>query len=249
MKECFSSPAKYSASVPDPVGYAELRAYISHLCKAPDPNPAYRKSIFIKKEREVSGFISGIDGLKFRTGEKLPYSVFPLTVQVLNNSFTRGFLGVSFTVKQNGLSFIWSEADGDTTVPVGFGEYKYFTFGSGDRAFYAATSGVFIINEDGKLLLKVRLDLLEEPSSIIFKFIFSDDYLTLYCEEIPGSEFAKGAVIDFGKEFIGNSKMLALFTEKLDMEYMYYKLEHRLSPKIILKKQQAQIIKEANGGK
>jgi hypothetical protein len=90
----------------------------------------------------------------------------------------------------------------------------------------------FAENEDGVPVLIVRADFTETPFSRIFKFFFDGGKMTLRAEEAPGAEFIIKTAGDFIEEALAGT-VVSRLAEKMDIGYVFYKIEKVLAPRIV----------------
>lgn len=162
------------------------------------------------------------------------FGLMPTILQITQNNYTKGTKSVDFRLNKDEctIDIIFEEADETYVLHAGLlhGEKTVLSF-HGEK-FTVCAFARFAENEDGIPVLIVRADFTETPFSRIFKFFFEDGKMTLHAEEAPGAEFIVKTAGDFIEEALAGT-VVSLIADKVDIGYVFYKIEKVLSPRII----------------
>jgi CubicO group peptidase (beta-lactamase class C family) len=161
------------------------------------------------------------------------FGLMPTILQVTQNNYTKGTKSVSLHLDRENcaVEMTFEEKDETHVLRAGLlkGEKNELSFHGED--FSVCAFARLAENEDGVPVLIVRADFTETPFSRIFKLFFEDDGMTMCTEETPGAEFIVKTAGDFLTEAM-QSTVVSFIAEKLDVGYVFYKIEKVLSPKI-----------------
>ena len=162
------------------------------------------------------------------------FGLMPTILQITQNNYTKGTKSIDFKLDREAcaLDIIFEEADETHVLRAGFtrGEKTELSF-HGEK-FAVCAFARFAENEDGVPVLIVRADFTETPFSRIFKFFFEGGKMTLRAEEAPGAEFIIKTAGDFIEEALAGT-VVSRLAEKMDIGYVFYKIEKVLAPKIV----------------
>ena len=162
------------------------------------------------------------------------FGLMPTILQITQNNYTKGTKSVDFKLNKDACSvdIVFEEADETHVLRAGLlqGEKTELSF-HGEK-FAVCSFARFAENEDGVPVLIVRADFTETPFSRIFKFFFEEGKMTLRAEEEPGAEFIVKTAGDFIEEALAGT-VVSRIAEKMDMGYIFYKIEKVLAPKIL----------------
>ncbi|MCQ2431568.1 MAG: beta-lactamase family protein [Clostridia bacterium] len=166
----------------------------------------------------------------------------PVVLQVIHHNYTKGFTSLSFDRRTDGdgnetLVMAYHEEDGVYEFPIGVRTYPapqtrlYFH----GEPFLVAADGRFAKDEDGNDVFCVRCDFLETPCSRIMKLFFHRDGSIVFREEeLPGAHLAVRAVLNI-KEEASAQPLLGMAMDKIDNDYLAYRIRRTLAPELILK--------------
>ena len=157
----------------------------------------------------------------------------PTILQITQNNYTKGTKGIDLALDRDAcaVEITFREADETYVLRAGLlhGEKTELAF-RGEK-FAVCAFARLAENEDGVPVLVVRVDFTETPFSRIFKFFFEGSRMMLHAEEAPGAEFIVKTAGDFIEEAISGTPV-SLIADKIDMGYIFYKIEKVLSPRI-----------------
>lgn len=161
------------------------------------------------------------------------FGLMPTILQITQNNYTKGTKRIAFELDKDAcaVKVTFEEEDETHVWRAGLlhGEKTELSF-HGER-FNVCAFARLAENEDGVPVLVVRADFTETPFSRIFKFFFENGKMTLLAEEEPGADFIVKTAGDFIEEALAGT-VVSRIAEKMDMGYIFYKIEKVLSPKI-----------------
>ena len=94
-------------------------------------------------------------------------------------------------------------------------------------------SGCFAKNEDGRTVLKMRVDFLETPCSLILKMVYHNGYYEVYQKEIPGKSFVLDKIMHI-KRGIDETPIIGGMTKNAPDDVIEYQVERMLEFKFKL---------------
>jgi hypothetical protein len=162
------------------------------------------------------------------------FGLMPTILQITQNNYTKGMKSIDFRLDKEAcaVEITFTEADEAYVLRAGLlrGEKTEISF-RGEK-FSVCSFARLAENEDGVPVLIVRADFTETPFSRVFKFFFKSDRMVCRAKEEPGTEFIVKTAGDFLAEAFSGT-VVSRLAEKIDMDYIAYKIEKVLSPKII----------------
>lgn len=233
---CYPAPEDPRASaraalpaVPKASLLSRLRAFLLQK-KAP---PVSATSAAPEYPAELSEILSA----HFETQEKNAIGFFPLTMQVVQNSYTEGTVSVAFS-ERNGTFFLtYGENNASFELPVGFESAKETELNICGDIFRVRTRGVVHRDLRGRLVLETRTDFLELPSSRFLRVTFGFSSLLLEAAELPGKDTVL-ATLRTQADGLSEcrSKLIASLAGRLDGEAFRRKCHELFHPQLTLKK-------------
>ena len=161
------------------------------------------------------------------------FGLMPAILQLTQNNFTKGIKKISFALEEaaESIKITFEEEDETHVFRAGLlcGERTELSFRGEEFAVCAFAR--LARNEDGVPVLVVRIDFTETPCSRILKFFFEGGKMICRAEEAPGAAFIVRSAGDMLAEVLAGTVMERI-AEKLDMGYVYYKLEKIFSQEI-----------------
>ncbi|MGM9631789.1 MAG: serine hydrolase domain-containing protein [Eubacteriales bacterium] len=148
----------------------------------------------------------------------------PLVWQVVENNYSQGFKSLSFEISDGKFYVIYAQNDEKYRFELGFGEPKYDNIYIHNTPFYIGATGCFAENDDGKLVLKIRIDFLETPCSLILKLIYHNGYFEVHQKEIPGKPFVLEKILSI-KHGIAQAPVIGGVTNLAPDDVIEYQVE------------------------
>jgi len=218
----YTPPAKLSEGR---AAFRKLQKKIKELSQnsAPGQKLFFLRPSLPKQCLALSGKSYVIDSETCKAG------FFPLVLQALQNNYSSAMNRISFSV-ENGVFFMTiEEDDAKHRLPVGFSRPEYTTLDMHGEPYIAGTQGSFAADEDGNMVLKLRVSFIETSSSRFMKLVFSGDELTVRCTENPGKRFVRSYIDTLEKELASN-RLIETILSIVDSDYLDYKLDKVLEP-------------------
>ncbi len=212
-------------------------------------------SAFLRLRRTIDGFTPASPGI-FRKNDLPPEAeafdgltlipdrddaaastgLLPLTMQVISGNYTDGLAGVRFHIENRTLYMDYCEADETHTFPIGFRAPAFASLKFHGEPQRAAVSGAFARDEDDHLVLKLRIDLLELPSSRFLRLYRYRDRWELLHFESPD----EGLILTNIPRVANSLDDLPLVGPALtkittDWDYFNYLVKRLFRPRITLK--------------
>lgn len=160
-------------------------------------------------------------------------SLIPLVWQSLENNFSRGFDSIKFETENEKFYLTYNQTDETYRISVGFGASEYSEIYVHNAPYLVGGSGSFVYDEDGQKILKIRVDFLETPCSVILKFIYHNGYFELYQKELPGKPFVLEKVREI-KDGIAQKPVIGGVTSLLEDDVLEYRVERLFEFKVRL---------------
>jgi CubicO group peptidase (beta-lactamase class C family) len=161
------------------------------------------------------------------------FGLMPAILQLTQNNYTKGVRKISFEPEEafSRIKITFAENDETHVFRAGMlrGESAELSF-HGEK-FKVCSFARLSKNEDGVPVLIVRIDFTETPCSRILKFFFEGGRMVCRAEEAPGADFIVQSAGDMLTEVLAGTVMERI-ADKLDIGYVFYKLEKILSPQI-----------------
>ena len=161
------------------------------------------------------------------------FGLMPVILQVVQNNYTKGVKSISLVPnrKNECIDIIFREAEGEYVFSAGLSRGISAELSFGGEKFIVCSFARFGHDEDGRAVLTVRSDFIETPCSRIFKFYFDDGDMVCRAMEAPGAEFILRCAGDMLEELFEGT-VVSKIADKLDMGYVYYKLEKLFSQEL-----------------
>ena len=163
-------------------------------------------------------------------------SLFPLVWQSVENNYSNGFRSLGFEIEKGKFYAIYNQTDESYRFPIGFGAPEYTDIYVHNAPYLVGACASFAQNEDGQKVLKIRVDFLETPCSVILKLIYHDGYFELYQKEIPGKPFVLEKVREIKSEF-SQKPIIGGVASLLEDDVLEYRIERLFEFKVRLEKQ------------
>jgi CubicO group peptidase (beta-lactamase class C family) len=162
------------------------------------------------------------------------FGLMPVILQITQNNYVKGMKSLDFRLDKEScaVEITFAEADETYVLRAGLlrGEKTELCF-RGEK-FTACAFARLAENEEGVPVLLVRADFTETPFSRVFKFFFEEGKMVCIAGEEPGADFIVKTAGDVLTEALAGT-VVSRLAEKIDMGYIFYKIEKILSPKIV----------------
>ncbi len=162
----------------------------------------------------------------------------PVILQVTQSSYTQGFCGISFdTTVDNGserLLVTYREENDTHIFQAGTNTAVRTVLHFHGTPFLAAARVSFPTDEDGNDVCRLQIDFPETPCTRIIKlFLLPDGSCRFRQEETPGAPLLERAVMQ-QKSSLSEQPVIGAALEKIDNDYLAYRIRRTLSPKLNL---------------
>lgn len=188
-----------------------------------------------------------LDGASFRVcaGEPAQAAgLMPVIFQIMQSNYPKGLERISFAVRRNSageeqLVCTYAEQEAAYVFSVGFTKSRRVCLYFRGEPFLCAVGGAFTHDEDGHTVLRLTVDFLETPCTRTIKLFFDTDgagTALLRQEEIPGERFIYENVLA-EKQEIAAQPVIGAALEKIDNDYLEYKVRRAMAPELHLVKE------------
>lgn len=206
------SQLRYATPVPA-YGAAPLRLYRGWRALFSEP-PAQQEARLVDKCKELAG--------RAYLFEPARLGLFPIVLSCMNDFYTRGLSRLAFTVEQDRLTLLWTEANMTQRLPVGFLSPAMGSLNFSGNVFLVGTSGQFTTDEDGHHVLKLTVNFVETTSTQRIKLFFLPDGVRVQLNESPSLPFVVQLLMQTNPGFIG--KDLMFFRDKEYTRFLFERL-------------------------
>ena len=170
--------------------------------------------------------------------------LFPVVVSTVQHNFSRGLVSLSFSkAVENGeerFLVTYREADDTHIFTAGIGHASQTVLYFHGTPFIAAAKVTFPTDEEGRPVCRLQIDFPETPSSRIIKlFLNRDGSAVLRQEETPGAALVSRTVIGW-KSNLAMQPIIGGALDKIDNEYLSYRIRRTLAPEVELQKSQSE---------
>ncbi|MBE6872169.1 MAG: serine hydrolase [Ruminococcaceae bacterium] len=222
--------------------YSIINKYFSDLYPEKD---VFRTSSFVPYRRLLSfakksaqklsslpAQYSQLCGKRIAFTDAKSAGILPIIVQIMQNNYTHGITSVSFNIDGDDFYVNITEGVATKRIPVGFGKGKITELDLGGESYVISTVGSFSADEDGNLVLKLRISFLELPNERIIRFYFGKNDVTMKMDEVPGVDFLRSLVHSATSEHSKApiSVLFSRLSDKIDSDYLQYRAEKLFSP-------------------
>ncbi|MCR5457714.1 MAG: beta-lactamase family protein [Clostridiales bacterium] len=182
-----------------------------------------------KELDKVQDYCEKLDGKKLipNTSQKFIMGFMDICNQAVSNYFSKGLVSVEFSYENGKLYASFEEPDKIFRIPVGFSDYEYAEVILNNSVYKVAVLGRFTTDEDGKDVLKIKIDYLESPSTKIFKFKIDDIGIVMSEEDYPGETLITSTI----RSYFQQNKKNPLISS-LNLDRIIYRAEQRAAPMI-----------------
>ncbi len=184
----------------DETAYQDLRALCASLMHrdVKQPDRALYELIDRKTEKNTELRLSQtLSERAYYTNDDCAASIglYPLYAQILQNNYTKGLKGISFSAEQDGKLWITiHEKDESYAVKIGLTKTEYSAICIHGEEQRIATQGDFTADENGTPVLRLRISFLELANTRFLRIYFYYDSIRIKWEESPGAPYLLNAL-------------------------------------------------------
>lgn len=231
----------FAESLPaDRAGERELQRVLDSL-RTRYPDPPRRnilQRLFGVKSTSLPESCCSLDKTAYAVvaDEGAAVGLLPVFLQAVTNRYTVGVRELRLAVEPSCAVIYYREGEEEHRLPIGFyaPARTVLTF-DGDR-YAVAVRGRVATDEEDRLVWLITVSFLETPCTRRIKLTFVGDAVILEQSETPGEDFVK-SLIDTAKAELEKQPLVGNAVQKLDPDYMYYKIERLFSPRVKLEKE------------
>ena len=221
---------------------AVLRAIREYPVAPSEPVKAKRRfPLFAKKSRSTSPAASLpkecdlLSGVTFTSeDENAPaLCLMPVIWQSVQNSYSSGMRSLSFLKSDAAFYMTYAEAEESYLLRIGFGYPADTDLTIGGKPYRVRTLGKFVRDEDDIPLLSLRITFAETPLTRLIKLYYTGIRPHIQQSERPGSDFILLMTMTMKNELTA-APIIGGTLNKVDNEYIKYKVNRRFAPDVPL---------------
>lgn len=171
------------------------------------------------------------------TGGAAAVGLLPVILQATQNNYAAGLSAVRFAVEKDTFYLIYDEQGEQHKVALGFTRPRMTELYFRGEPFCVSAQARFAENEDGETVLVVKVSFLETPCTRHIKIYFEPAGARLKQWECPAEPLLLRTVSDF-KSKLDAQPLIGAAMEKLEEDYLVYKVRRTLSPEVTLSKEE-----------
>lgn len=215
---------------------------VLHAIKEHPPVSAPKKrfKLFSKKERAQTAPLlpaecDRLSGVTFTSEDENAPSLclMPVIWQAVQNRYGTGLTSLSFMKNGSAFYMTYTEAEESYHLRIGFGYPADTDLVMGGKPYRVRTLGKFVKDEDGIPLLSLRITFAETPLTRHIKLYYTGAFPHIHQYERPGSDFILLMTMTMKNELI-STPLIGNTMNKVDNEYIKYKINRRFAPDVPL---------------
>ena len=215
---------------------------VLHAIKEHPPVSAPKKrfKLFSKKERARTAPLlpaecDRLSGVTFTSEDENAPSLclMPVIWQAVQNRYGTGLTSLSFMKNGSAFYMTYTEEEESYHLRIGFGYPADTDLVMGGKPYRVRTLGKFVKDEDGIPLLSLRITFAETPLTRHIKLYYTGAFPHIHQYERPGSDFILLMTMTMKNELI-STPLIGNTMNKVDNEYIKYKINRRFAPDVPL---------------
>lgn len=226
----FSLAARYFGGTfpqslpPDRNAQRELRQVLRRIGPHSSPTPTRQQ-------------LAAFDTLQLAAHDERAIScgLLPLTLQAIENSYSRGFEGITVTAESSLVTLLYEERDQLHQVLAGIREPIYQVLRFHGNEFRVAAQARFTHDDEENPVLRIQLDFLETPCTRILKLKKLPHGWTLQQSELPTMDYLLDTVSLSASP--ASKALIGSLLGSSDTDFLHWKLMQLFSPTLHLKEQ------------
>ncbi len=233
---------RFSDKLPkDPEGEEVLQQVLTTLRTSypVQPRPTWFHRLFNVKLNALPDWWRRFDGETYavaRAGDAAAVGLLPVALQAVTNRYATGVRALRTAVEDDTMVLYYREGDREHRLPLGIYAPARTVLTFGDDAYLVSVKGRIATDEEERPVWLLTVSFLETPCTRFLKLTFADDTVVLEQRETPGEDFVKAAA-DTAKAELAKQPLLGGAVQKLDFDYVHYKIERLFSPRVMLKRE------------
>lgn len=160
----------------------------------------------------------------------------PLTLQAVENVYTKGLQAVSVTGTRTQVTLLYEERDQLHVLFAGTKQPCYQVLNFRGNEFRVAAQARFTHNEEEEPVLRIQIDFLETPVSRILKLTKSRHGWKLKQEETPDVEYLMDTMV-LKANSPASKALLSSLLGSADAEFLHWKLDQVFAPAMELQEE------------
>ena len=154
-----------------------------------------------------------------------------MVLQGILNLYATGVESIHFLIESDKFYMDYCEKAETYRLPIGFAAPEITEIRVQNTPFRVATSGAFAHDEDGRLVLKLRVDFLELPSSRFLRIYLGPDGNRLRQSEAPDEQLILKNMTTF-TGVLQSKPIIGPALAKIDLDYFNYRIERLFRPSL-----------------
>ena len=199
-------------------------------------NKGWHKIIahFIKKDDQLPTYLQQINGnvYEFDHKEYQGIGFIPLLMRGYLNNHTSGIISLQVLSHLDSLTLKIQEQDSVFEIFVSLSKVTHQTINYHNDQYEIGVLASFNHDEDDNPVLKLQISFIEYPNTRHLKLRFLNDKIQLEMSEFPGLKYVEKGLDRFNRNS-KEIKLVDMFTNKFDLDYLKYKAETVLMPVLI----------------
>ncbi len=217
----------------DPAAYRRLRK-IQGALRKPLPNATDKKRGCLMPDghwESRAKLCGSLSGKTYRMTENTAGKIglMPFLTQTIQNNYTKGVQKLAFEYLSGELFLTVDEADESYRMAIGFDAPRMTDLSFHGEPYRVGVFGKFCTDEDGRLVLKLRISFLEIANTRLLKIYFKGDAIETRWSEFPGKTYLASAMTAVLNE-IRLYPFLETVMKNTDSDLIRYKLNQILEP-------------------
>ncbi|MBE6768581.1 MAG: serine hydrolase [Ruminococcaceae bacterium] len=179
-----------------------------------------------------------LDGARYTvmTDDAASVGLLPVFLQAVTNRYTAGVRGIRIAVEEECAVVYYREGEREYRLPFGLYAPARTVLDFGGDEYLVSLKGRIANDEEDRPVWTLTLCFLETPCTRRIKLTFAEDTVILEQSETPGEDFVK-SLTDTAKAELAKQPLVGGAVQKLDFDYVHYKIERLFSPRLKLKKE------------
>ncbi|MBE6756994.1 MAG: serine hydrolase [Ruminococcaceae bacterium] len=232
---------EFSENLPaDRVGEQELQRVLTSLhTRYPEPpRGTMIQRLFGVKLNSLPEICYSVDGAVYAANveEAASVGLLPVSLQAVTNRYTTGISGIRLAVEENTAVLYYREGKREHRLPIGLYAPARTVLNFGGDRYLVSVKGRISSDEEERPVWLLTVYFLETPYTRHIKLTFTGDGVILEQSETPGEDFVK-SLTDTAKAELAKQPVVGGAVQKLDLDYVHYKIERLFSPRVKLQKE------------
>lgn len=227
-------------------GYRQLLKFIEAGSKNPVLTTATKKEERALYRGKLSKDCRELDGLRLSSADArcATMGIMPLVWQTVENNYSKGLVSLSFKIENKKVYLKYEQTDEEYCIAVGFGAPEYTNIYIHNAPYLVGASGAFAFDEDGRKVLKIRIDFVETPCSALLKIVYHEGHFVLKQREIPGKTFVFERSQEVKKDF-AKKPIVGGVAAFLEDDFLEHKVERLFEFSIVMNREDGDISESA----